>query len=105
MDAYYESYFKPEPVDKFIQDICLKGIQQAFVEMSKGPSVTTADKSCISSLFGRLQRNKRRQGGPISRRIVVCHNLIRYQHTAISCLSKAIRPASKVTKRNQFRIA
>ena len=90
MDAYYEAYSRSIPVNESIWNMDLEGLPLALGEISKG---TAADNRSMARLFGRLQRNERRQGGPVSRRTVDIHKLIRYQRHAISRFSKAIRPA------------
>ena len=59
--------------------------------MSAGSSVTAAGLQSTVRLFARLQRDERRQGGPVFRRTADCHKLIRYQRNSISRLSKAVR--------------
>ena len=90
MDAYYESYTQPEEVDEFNWNMHLPGVYRALKEMSVS-SVTAGELLGVSRVFARLQRDERRRGGPVSRRTVDCHKLIRYQRNAISRLSKAIR--------------
>jgi len=63
MDAYYDTYTSPKPVDE--RD--------------------------MAAFFANMQRKAQRKGGPVFRRTVSCHKLIRYQRHAISRLSKAIR--------------
>ena len=89
IDAYYETYSRPITVNESIFNMNLEGLPLALGEISKG---SAADNRSIARLFGRLQRNERRQGGAVSRRTVDSHKLIRYQRNAISRLSKAIRP-------------
>ena len=57
------------------------------------PLVTPADSRRMVRVFARMQRDERRQGGPVFRRTADCHKLMRYQCNAISRLSKAIGPA------------
>jgi len=90
MDAYYESYTQPDEVDEFNWNMHLPGVYKALKEMSVS-SVTAGELRGVSRVFAHLQRDERRQGGPVSRRTVDCHKLIRYQRNAISRLSKAIR--------------
>ena len=54
-------------------------------------SVTAGELLGVNRVFARLQRDERRRGGPVFRRTVNCHKLIRYQRHSISRLSKAIR--------------
>ena len=90
MDAYYESYTQPEEVDEFNWNMHLPGVYRALKEMSVS-SVTAGELLGVSRVFARLQRDERRRGGPVFRRTVDCHKLIRYQRHSISRLSKAIR--------------
>ena len=90
MDAYYESYTQPEEVDEFNWNMHLPGVYRALKEMSVS-SVTAGELQGVNRVFARLQRDERRRGGPVFRRTVDCHKLIRYQRHSISRLSKAIR--------------
>ena len=90
MDAYYESYTQPEEVDEFNWNMHLPGVYRVLKEMSVS-SVTAGELLGVSRVFARLQRDERRRGGPVFRRTVDCHKLIRYQRHSISRLSKAIR--------------
>ena len=90
MDAYYESYTQSEEVDEFNWNMHLPGVYKALKEMSVS-SVTAGELRGVSRVFAHLQRDERRRGGPVFRRTVDCHKLIRYQRNAISRLSKAIR--------------
>ena len=89
MDAYYETYTSPEPVDELLRDTSVKDSMPIFREMFSEPN----DVRDMAAIFANMQRKEQRKGGPISRRTVDCHKLIRYQRNAISRLSKAIRPA------------
>jgi hypothetical protein len=91
MDAYYESYTQPEEVDEFNWNMHLPGIHRALKEMSKDSEVTASETLSVLRVFAGLQRDERRRGGPVFRRTVDCHKLIRYQRHSISRLSKAIR--------------
>ena len=90
MDAYYESYTQPEEVDEFNWNMHLPGVYRALKEMSVS-SVTAGELQGVNRVFARLQRDERRRGGPVFRRTVDCHKLIRYQRHSISRLSKTIR--------------
>jgi len=90
MDAYYESYTQPEEVDEFNWNMHLPGVYRALKEMSVS-LVTAGELQGVNRVFARSQRDERRRGGPVFRRTVDCHKLIRYQRHSISRLSKAIR--------------
>ena len=89
MDAYYDTYTSPEPVDELMRDMSVKDSMPIFREMLSEPD----DVRDMAAFFANMQRKEQRKGGPVSRRTVDCHKLIRYQRNAISRLSKAIRPA------------
>ena len=91
MDAYYEAYTQPKEVNEFLWNVNPAGVRLGLDRMSAGSSVTAAELQSTVRLFARLQRDERRQGGPVFRRTADCHKLIRYQRNAISRLSKAIR--------------
>ena len=91
MDAYYETYTKTKEVDESTWNMNLEGIYTGLRSMAKGSEVTPSETLGVLRVFARSQRNERRQGGPVSRRTVDCHKLIRYQRHSISRLSKAIR--------------
>jgi len=93
MDAYYETYRNPEPVDASLWERSMKEAYKAFNHMVEGTSVTPADSRRMVRVLARMQRDERRQGGPVFRRTADCHKLIRYQQNAISRLAKAIRSA------------
>ena len=91
MDAYYETYTKTKEVDESNWNMNLAAMREGLKGMSEDSSVTAAEVQSMSRLFARVQRDERRQGGPVSRRTADCHKLIRYQRNAISRLSKAVR--------------
>ena len=91
MDAYYDTYTKTKEVDESTWNMNLLGVRQGLSRMSEGSAVTAAEMQSITRLFARLQRDERRQGGPVFRRTADCHKLIRYQRNAISRLSKTVR--------------
>jgi hypothetical protein len=91
MDVYYETYTKTKEVDESNWDMNLKDLYRGLRSMAKGSEVTPSEVLSMLRVFILLQRDERRQGGPVSRRTVDCHKLIRYQRNAISRLSKAIR--------------
>lgn len=89
MDAHYDTYISPEPVDELMSDMSVKDSMPIFREMLSEPD----DVRDMAAFFANMQRKEQRKGGPVSRRRVDCHKLIRYQRNAISRPSKAIRPA------------
>ena len=89
MDAHYDTYISPEPVDELMSDMSVKDSMPIFREMLSEPD----DVRDMAAFFANMQRKEQRKGGPVSRRRVDCHKLIRYQCNVISRLSKAIRPA------------
>ena len=91
MDVYYETYTKTKEVDESNWDMNLKDLYRGLRSMAKGSEVTPSEVLSMLRVFILLQRDEHRQGGPVSRRTVDCHKLIRYQRNAISRLSKAIR--------------
>jgi hypothetical protein len=93
MDAYYETYRTPKPVDVSLWERSMKKAYKALNDMAEGTSVTSDDNRKMVRVLARMQRTERRQGGPLFRRTADCHKLIRYQQNAISRLAKAIRSA------------
>ena len=91
MDAHYDTYTKIKDVDEFNWNMHLPGVHRVLEEMSKDSEVTASETLSVLRVFARSQRDERRRGGPVFRRTVDCHKLIRYQRNAISRLSKAIR--------------
>ena len=89
MDAYYDTYTSPEPVDELMRDMSVKDSMPIFRKMFSEPD----DVRGMAAFFANMQRKEQRKSGPVFRRTVSCHKLIRYQRNAISRLSKAIRPA------------
>ena len=91
MDAYYDAYTQPKEVNEFLWDVNPAGAGLALRRMAKGSAVKASELQSVTRLFARLQRDERRQGGPVFRRTADCHKLIRYQRNAISRLSRAAR--------------
>ena len=87
MDAHYDTYISPEPVDELMSDMSVKDSMPIFREMLSEPD----DVRDMAAFFANMQRKEQHNGGPVFRRTVDCHKLIRYQRHAISRLSKAIR--------------
>ena len=76
MDAHYETYTKIKEVDESNWDMNLEGIYMGLRSMAKGSEVTPSETLSMLRVFVRLQRDERRQGGPVSRRTVGSHKLI-----------------------------
>ena len=91
MDAYYETYTKTKEVDVSTWNMNLAAMREGLRGMYKDSPLSASEVQSMSRLFARVQRDERRQGGPVSRRTADCHKLIRYQRNSISRLSKAIR--------------
>ena len=91
MNAYYDTYTSPEPVNEFMHDMSVKGSIPIFREMLSESGSEPKDVRDMAALFASMQRQDRRKGGPVSRRTVDTHKLIRYQRNGIARLSRAIR--------------
>jgi hypothetical protein len=91
MNAYYDSYTSPEPVNEFMHDMSVKGSIPIFREMLSESGSKPQDVRDMAALFTSMQRQERRKGGPVSRRTADTHKLIRYQRNGIARLSRAIR--------------
>ena len=91
MDAYYETYISPEPVDEFLRDVNVKTSNPIFRELLSLSGSEPQDVRDMAALFASMQRQERRKGGPVSRRTADTHKLIRYQRNGIARLSRALR--------------
>ena len=91
MDAYYDTYTSPEPVNEFMHDMSVKGSIPIFREMLSESGSEPQDVREMAALFASMQRQERRKGGPVSRRSADTHKLIRYQRNGIARLSRAVR--------------
>ena len=91
MDAYYETYTSPEPVDEFRRDMNVKASIPIFRELLSPSGSEPQDVRDMAAFFASMQRQERRKGGPISRRTADSHKLIRYQRNGIARLSRAVR--------------
>ena len=91
MDAYYDTYTSPEPVDEFLRDMNVKGSITIFRELLIPSGSEPQDVREMATFFASMQRQERRKGGPVSRRSSDTHKLIRYQRNGIARLSRAIR--------------
>ena len=91
MDAYYHTYTRPEPVDEFLRGMNVKASIPIFREMLSPSGSESGDVRDMAAFFASMQRQERRKGGPVSRRSMDTHKLIRYQRNSIARLSRAIR--------------
>jgi len=91
MDACYDTYTSPEPVDEFLRDANMKTSNPIFSELLSPSGSEPQDVREMAAFFASMQRQERRKGGPVSRRSSDTHKLIRYQRNAIARLSRAIR--------------
>ena len=91
MDAYYETYPSPEPVDEFLRDVNVKASNPIFSELLSPSGSEPQDVRDMAAFFASMQRQERRKGGPVSRRTADTHKLIRYQRNGIARLSRAVR--------------
>jgi hypothetical protein len=91
MDAYYDTYSSPEPIDEFLRDANVKASNPIFSELLSPSGSEPQDVRDMAAFFASMQRQERRKGGPVSRRSADNHKLIRYQRNAIARLSRAVR--------------
>ena len=91
MDAYYDTYTSPEPVDEFLRDMNVKASNPIFSELLSPSGSEPQDVREMAAFFADMQRQERRKGGPVSRRTADTHKLIRYQRNGIARLSRAVR--------------
>ena len=91
MDAYYDTYTSPEPVDEFLRDANMRASNPIFSELLSPSGSEPQDVRDMAAFFASMQRQERRKGGPISRRSSDTHKLIRYQRNGIARLSRAVR--------------
>jgi len=91
MDAYYDTYNSPEPVDEFLRDANVKASNPIFRALLSPSGSEPADVREMAAFFASMQRQERRKGGPVSRRSAGTHKLIRYQRNGIARLSRAVR--------------
>jgi hypothetical protein len=91
MDAYYDTYTSPEPVNEFMRDMNVKGSIPIFSELLSPSGSEPQDVRDMAAFFASMQRQERRKGGPVSRRSSDSHKLIRYQRNGIARLSRAVR--------------
>jgi hypothetical protein len=91
MDAYYDTYTSPEPVDEFLRDENVKASNPIFRELLSPSGSEPQDVREMAAFFASMQRQERRKGGQVSRRSADTHKLIRYQRNGIARLSRAVR--------------
>jgi hypothetical protein len=91
MDAYYDTYTSPEPVDEFMRDMNVRASIPIFRELLSPSGSEPQDVREMAAFFASMQRQERRKGGPVSRRSADSHKLIRYQRNGIARLSRAVR--------------
>jgi hypothetical protein len=91
MDAYYDTYTSPEPVNEFRRDMNVRASIPIFRELLSPSGSEPQDVRGMAAFFASIQRQERRKGGPVSRRSADTHKLIRYQRNSIARLSRAVR--------------
>ena len=91
MDAYYDTYTSPEPVNGFMRDMNVKASTPIFRELLSPSGSEPGDVRDMAAFFADMQRQERRKGGPVSRRSADTHKLMRYQRNGIARLSRAVR--------------
>ena len=91
MDAYYDTYTSPEPIDEFLRDVDVRASIPVFRELLSPSGSEPQDVREMAAFFADMQRQERRKGGPVSRRTDDSHKLIRYQRNGIARLSRAVR--------------
>ena len=91
MDAYYDTYTRPEPVNEFMRDVNVKASIPIFGELLSPSGSEPQDVREMAAFFASMQSQERRKGGPVSRRSADTHKLIRYQRNGIARLSRAVR--------------
>ena len=91
MDAYYDTYTRPEPVNEFMRDMKVKASIPIFRELLSPSGSEPQDVREMTAFFTSMQRQERRKGGAVSRRSADTHKLIRYQRNGIARLSRAVR--------------
>ena len=67
MDAYYDTYTNPEPVDEFLRDANVKASNPIFSELLSPSGSEPQDVREMASFFASMQRQERRKGGVVSR--------------------------------------
>jgi len=67
MDAYYDTYTSPEPVDEFLRYINVKASNPIFIELLSPSGSEPQDVREMAAFFASMQRQERRKGGPVFR--------------------------------------
>ena len=93
MDAYYDTYSSPEPVDEFLRDVEVKASIPIFKELLSSLGSEPGDVREMAAFFANMQRLEWRKVGPVSRRSADTHELMRYQRNGIAWLSRVVRQA------------
>jgi hypothetical protein len=91
MDAYYDTYTSPEPVNEFMRDMNVRASNPIFRELLSPSGSEPQDLRDMAAFFASMQRQERCKGGPVSSRTADTHKLIRYQRNGIARLSRAVR--------------
>jgi hypothetical protein len=91
MDAYYDTYTSPEPVNKFMRDMNVKGSIPIFGELLSPSGSEPNDVRDMAAFFASMQRQEWRKGGSVPRRSADTQKLIRYQRNSIARLSRTVR--------------
>ena len=66
MDAYYDTYTSPEPVNKFMRDMNVKASIPIFGELLSPSGSEPQDVRGMAAFFASMQRQERRKGGVAS---------------------------------------
>jgi hypothetical protein len=91
MDAYYDTYTSPEPVNEFRREMNVKASIPIFRELLSPSGSEPQDVKEMATFFASMQRQEHRKGRAVSRRSADTHKLIRYQRNGIARLSRAVR--------------
>ena len=91
MDAYYDTYTSPEPVDEFLSNVNVKASTLIFRELLRPSGSEPQDVREITTFFTDMQRQQRCKNGPASRRSSDTYKLIRHQRNGIAWLSRTVR--------------
>ena len=91
MDAYYDTYTSPEPVDEFLSNVNVKASILIFRELLRPSGSEPQDVREITTFFTDMQRQQRCKNGPASRRSSDTYKLIRHQRNGIAWLSRTVR--------------
>ena len=65
MDAYYDTYTSPEPVDEFLRDANVKASIPIFRELLSPSGSEPQDVREMAAFFTDMQRQERCEGGPV----------------------------------------